>query len=397
MNKYFYFPILKTKPSEIRAFKELDDELKNHVLPIIEMTGARSYTYNKNCKKAELVGKKRPGDINTKRKTILDMVGTKRFILDITDDISLRYDGIEQLQDSTNGYSLWLKFLLADEKFKNQVIPTIQFNTEDLENTFLQVSNLAKEFQYLALKLPGFIFESETINDSRLYDIKNVTANDMIQSVIDKVNDLIGEKERLIVIVDFGYIKNLEEYESCISSCIKSITNISNIKALLLSSSSFPSYVKPIEENEMEIQELKLFNYCRNILKKDNKILHCDFASIHPVQYQTNGGGWIPRIDYIYQNNLDLKYCYKRAASNEKYKNDSEEYKILAKRVISADNYEKIKDRNNWGDIRISAKANGEEEGKAPSYWISVRANLYMTRIYDIMVNEEYDYSFLSL
>lgn len=397
MNKYFYFPILKTKPSEIRAFKELDEYLKDHVLPIIEMTGARSYTYPKNYKNAELIGKKRPGDINTKRKTILDMVGTRKFILDITDDISLRYDGIEQLQDSTNGYSSWIKYLSADDKFKNQVIPTIQFNTEDLENTFLQVSNLEKEFQYLALKLPGFIFETETINDSRLYDIKNITANDMIQSVIDKINDLIGEKERLIVIVDFGYIKDLKEYEECILSCITNITNLKDVKALLFSSSSFPSYVKPIEENEMDVQEIKLFNLCRNILKNDSKVLHCDFASIHPVQYQTNGGGWIPRIDYIYQNNQDLKYCYKRAASNEKYKNDSEEYKKLARKVINASNYKPIENRTTWGDVRISAKADGDEEGKAPSYWISVRANLYMTRVYDIMVNEEYDYSFLSL
>ena len=397
MNEYFYFPILKTKPSEIRAFKELDEQIKNQVLPIIEMTGARSYTYPKNYKNAELVGKKRPGDINTKRKTILDMVGTRRFILDITDDISLRYDGIEQLQDSNNGYDSWLKFLTADDNFKKQVIPTIQFNTEDLKNTFLQVENLKKEFPYLALKLPGFIFESNTINDSRLYDIKNITANDMIQSVIDKINELIGEKDRLIVIVDFGYIKNFEEYKECVYSCVTNITNLNDVKALLFSSSSFPSYVKPIEENEMEAQELKLFNFCRNMLRKDNKILHCDFASIHPVQYQTNGGGWIPRIDYIYQNHLDLKYCYKRAASNEKYKNDSDEYKILAKKVIKADNYSPIESRPTWGDIRIAAKANGDDEGKAPSYWISVRANLYMTRLCDIMTSEEYDYSFLSL
>lgn len=398
MNKYFYFPILKTKPSEIRAFKELTEEIKMQTLPIIEMTGARSYTYSKNYKKnPELIGKKRPGDINTKRKTILDMVGMGKFILDITDDESLRYDGIEELQNPSNGYNAWLEFLLADNKFKCQVIPTIQFNTEDLQNTFLQVSKLAKEFHYLALKLPGFIFESDNINDSRLYDIKNITANDMIQSVIDKINELIGEKERLIVIIDFGYIKDLEEYKECITSCLSNIKDISKLKTLLLSSSSFPSYVRPIEENEMDVQELKLFNFCRSALKKDNKVLHCDFASIHPVQYQTSGGGWIPRIDYIYQNNLDLKYCYKRAASSEKYKNDSDEYKILARKVISSTNYKPIENQSTWGDARISAKAHGDDEGKAPSYWISVRANLYMTKLYNIMTNEEYDYSFLLL
>ena len=250
---------------------------------------------------------------------------------------------------------------------------------------------------YLALKLPGFVFESEKYNDSRLYDLKNVVANDELQSIIDTINEFIGENERLIVIVDFGYIKDLNEYKECISDGISKITNINNIKALLFSSSSFPSYVKPVEENEMPVQELKLFNFCRNLLQNNSKILHSDFASIHPVQYQTSGGGWIPRIDYIYQNDQNLKYCYKRAISSEKYKNDSDEYKPLARKVINADNYNTIESGQTWGDIRISAKANGDDEGKSPSYWISVRANLYMTRLFDIMTNAKYDYSFLSL
>ncbi len=394
---YYYFPILKTKPSEIRAFKELDEKVRNNILPIIEMTGARSYTYPENHKNVNLAGKKRPGDINKKRKTILDMVGNNKFILDITDDESLHYNGIEELQQSDNGYDAWLKFLLADEKFKKQVIPTIQFDIEDLGNTFLQIKNLSKEFYYLALKLPGFVFESEKYNDSRLYDLKNVVANDELQSIIDTINEFIGENERLIVIVDFGYIKDLNEYKECISDGISKITNINNIKALLFSSSSFPSYVKPVEENEMPVQELKLFNFCRNLLQNNSKILHSDFASIHPVQYQTSGGGWIPRIDYIYQNDQNLKYCYKRAVSSEKYKNDSDEYKPLARKVINADNYNTIESGQTWGDIRISAKANGDDEGKSPSYWISVRANLYMTRLFDIMTNAKYDYSFLSL
>ena len=86
---YYYFPILKTKPSEIRAFKELDEKVRNNILPIIEMTGARSYTYPENHKNVNLAGKKRPGDINKKRKTILDMVGNNKFILDILFSIKI--------------------------------------------------------------------------------------------------------------------------------------------------------------------------------------------------------------------------------------------------------------------------------------------------------------------
>ena len=396
MDKYYYFPILKTKPSEMKAYINLDDNIKRQILPIIEMTGARSYTYPKTCKNQELIGKKRPGDINKKRKTILDMVGENKFILDITDDESLHYDGIAQLQRVDNGYSEWLKFLSVDEKFKKQVIPTIQFNTDDIANTILQIENLSKEFYYLALKLPGFIFNSN-FNNSNLYSLSNIVENDVIQSIIDFVTDKIGSKERLIVIVDFGYIKNFDDYKECINSCISEITDIKNLKALLFASSSFPSFVKPIEENKMDVQELKLFDFCRLKLNNDNKVLHCDFASIHPVQYQTSGGGWIPRIDYINQEHKSLEYCYKRAQSSEKYKNDSDEYIALAKKVLDASDYKPILNRDVWGDIQIANKATGSEEGKSPAHWIAVRANLYMTRIFDIMSVEGFGYSHLIL
>lgn len=396
MNKYYYFPILKTRPSEIKAYINLDENIKTQILPIIEMTGARSYTYPKTYKDPELIGTKRPGDINKKRKTILDMVGENRFILDITDDESLHYDGIAQLQTPDNGYAEWLKFLLADEKFKKQVIPTIQFNTDDIANTILQVKNLTKEFPYLALKLPGFIFNNN-FNNSNMYSLKNITANDVIQSVIDEIIEQIGGNDKLIVVVDFGYIKDLDDYKECITSCISEITNIKSLKALLFASSSFPSFVKPVEENEMEVQELKLFDFCRQKLNNNNKILHCDFASIHPVQYQTSGGGWIPRIDYINQERKCLEYCYKRAQSSEKYKNDSDEYVVLAQKVLNSNNYNRILNRDVWGDIQINNKANGAEEGKSPAHWIAVRANLYMTKIFDIMSTEEFGYSFLTL
>ena len=380
----------------MKAYTNLDDNIKKQILPIIEMTGARSYTYPKTCKNKELIGTKRPGDINKKRKIILDMVGENKFILDITDDESLQYDGIAQLQDPQNGYAEWKKFLLADDQFKKLVIAMIQFNTDDIPNTMLQVENLSKEFYYLALKLPGFIFNNN-VNNSNLYSLANITENDVIQSVIDFVVEKIGTQERLIVIVDFGYIKNFDDYKNCITSCITEITNIKKLKALLFASSSFPSFVKPIEEHEMDVQELKLFNHCREKFGKNNKILHCDFASVQPVQYQTSGGGWIPRIDYINQNGLELKYCYKRAQSSEKYKNDSDEYVILAKKVLNSENYKKIEKADIWGDVQIQAKANGENEGKSPAHWIAVRANLYMTRLFDIMTNEEYDYSSLDL
>ena len=374
MKKTFrYMPILKTRPSENKAYEKLSDTVKDNILPIIEMTGARSYKYPKTHK--TLAGVIRPGDINKKIENILSLVQNRPFILDITDDESLMYDGINVIKNPENGYHEWRKFLTKNEDFKKLVIPTIQFDTNHIADTFLQIEELNKEFKYLALKISAFKFNVPD-KCSNLFNVHNLSANTVIQSVIDKIVEKIGEN-KLILILDFGFISEFERYKSIIDDCLGSIKNTNHLKAIIPVSSSFPSYVKPISENTFNAQEELLYSYIKNTQKYSN-IYFGDYASLHPVKYPTSGGGWIPRIDYI-ENSDILKYSYKRASSDKKNKNNSDAYEELAKLVKDASNYKQINGLNIWGDEQIDLKSKGENNGNAPSFWISVRANLYMT------------------
>lgn len=374
MKKTFrYMPILKTRPSENKAYEKLSDTVKDNILPIIEMTGARSYKYPKTHK--TLAGVIRPGDINKKIENILSLVQNRPFILDITDDESLMYDGINVIKNPENGYHEWRKFLTKNEDFKKLVIPTIQFDTNHIADTFLQIEELNKEFKYLALKISAFKFNVPD-KCSNLFSVHNLSANTIIQSIIDKIVEKIGEN-KLILILDFGFISEFERYKSIIDDCLGSIKNTNHLKAIIPVSSSFPSYVKPISENTFNAQEELLYSYIKNTQKYSN-IYFGDYASLHPVKYPTSGGGWIPRIDYI-ENSDILKYSYKRASSDKKNKNNSDAYEELAKLVKDASNYKQINGLNIWGDEQIDLKSKGENNGNAPSFWISVRANLYMT------------------
>lgn len=374
MKKTFrYMPILKTRPSENKAYEKLSDTVKDNILPIIEMTGARSYKYPKTHK--TLAGVIRPGDINKKIENILSLVQNRPFILDITDDESLMYDGINVIKNPENGYHEWRKFLTKNEDFKKLVIPTIQFDTNHIADTFLQIEELNKEFKYLALKISAFKFNVPD-KCSNLFSVHNLSANTIIQSIIDKIVEKIGEN-KLILILDFGFISEFERYKSVIDDCLGSIKNTNHLKAIIPVSSSFPSYVKPISENTFNAQEELLYSYIKNTQKYSN-IYFGDYASLHPVKYPTSGGGWIPRIDYI-ENSDILKYSYKRASSDKKNKNNSDAYEELAKLVKDASNYKQINGLNIWGDEQIDLKSKGENNGNAPSFWISVRANLYMT------------------
>lgn len=371
--KFKYMPILKTRPSENKAYEKLTDAVKDKILPIIEMTGARSYKYPKTHK--TLAGVVRPGNINKKIDNILSLVKTRPFILDITDDESLMYDGINIIKNPENGYQEWRRFLTKNEKFKQLVIPTIQFDTNYIADTFLQIKELNKEFKYLALKISAFKFNNPD-KCSNLFNVHNLSANTIIQSIIDKIVEITGN-DKLILILDFGFISEFEKYKSIIDKCLNNLTNTSHLKAIIPVSSSFPSYVKPIPEDTFEAQEGILYTHIQNT-KNYSNICFGDYASLHPVKYPTSGGGWIPRIDYIENTNI-LKYSYKRASSDKKNKNNSDAYEELAKRVINASNYQQIDNLTVWGDEQIDLKSKGENNGNAPSFWISVRANLYMT------------------
>lgn len=371
--KFKYMPILKTRPSENKAYEKLTDGVKDKILPIIEMTGARSYKYPKTHK--TLAGVVRPGDINKKIDNILSLVKTRPFILDITDDESLMYDGINIIKNPENGYQEWRRFLTKNENFKQLVIPTIQFDTNYIADTFLQIKELNKEFKYLALKISAFKFNNPD-KCSNLFNVHNLSANTIIQSIIDKIVEITGN-DKLILILDFGFISEFEKYKSIIDECLNNLTNTSHLKAIIPVSSSFPSYVKPIPEDTFEAQEGILYTHIQNT-KNYSNICFGDYASLHPVKYPTSGGGWIPRIDYIENTNI-LKYSYKRASSDKKNKNNSDAYEELAKRVINASNYQQIDILTVWGDEQINLKSKGKNNGNAPSFWISVRANLYMT------------------
>lgn len=379
MSKYCYFPVLKTRPAEVLAYDNLDISVKDGILPIIEMTGALGYTYPKNYKIENLRGTKRPGDISKKRKKILDLLENRRFILDITDDDTLKYYGLSEkigdLLDPSSGYKAWVNFLTADEQFKKQVIPTIQFNTNYVSDLLMQIKTLADIFDYIAIKLPVFL----SAKDKSDYSIRfNIQIQQILDFIAQQIN--IG---KLILILDFGYISDFLKFTQIIENGISYIKDVSKLKAIIPISSSYPNFVvtvkKPIDMVENLISSLVIKKLKLSI--NANNIYHGDFAGIHPTKYEMGGGGWVPRVDYIVRD-LHTKepkqYDYIRGIK----RNTSTEYQSLAHMVIHSPNYSPIEEIQTFGDEAILRKSQNTEEGKVPSYWIAVRSNLYMTMQY---------------
>lgn len=346
----------------MNAYDSLNDIVKDEILPIIEMTGEIGYTYSKNCKDKTRIGTKRPGDINKKIAKILTLMGNRRFILDITDDKSLKYDGLGStgsgLLNPENGYKNWVDFLQRNDDFKRLVIPTIQFDTAYREDVQKQIIELNAQFDYLAVKLPK-------------------TEPEIINQIIDFIIGIVGQ-DKLFVILDFDYIRKFDEAD--ILQHVDGI-NMSKIKGLIPVSSSFPASVIEIDriQGSIDITENSLIDCIKQ--KLGSKVFHGDFASIYPSRYEMGGGGWYPRIDFIERDlktKRPIKYRFFRGTG----RNTSSEYVSLANKVSHSTQYVRISELNVDGDKKIEAKALGGTEGKAPSYWIAVRSNLYLTMQY---------------
>ena len=147
-------------------------------------------------------------------------------------------------------------------------------------------------------------------------------------------------------------------------------------KAIICSFSSFPSAVGKRPYGGYNTGSFKILEVITNksLLNKYQFVLHGDYGSVHPKRYETAGGGWIPRIDFL----TEEYFFYHR---HQRQPEDGG-YIRAAKEVISNENYKRIKGIDVWGDNEIAATANENPNGLNPAHWIAVRINLYITKQY---------------
>lgn len=342
-NSYCYFPILKTTDAELKAYKMLDEEVKLNILPVFELT--RSRLSKKNTTRT--IYKR----IESLKKIVID----KPFILDLTTQEQLSNEEIEKmLGDNSNGFEEWVNLIKELKEDDFNLIPMIHYNPYCIEDVEKQIKNLQEHSNYLAFRvlacdedLPEYLQ-----NISKYMDFNNLI---------------------LILDAEFRSIKDAIDKSSIFSPNL-SMINVKP-KAISCAFSSFPeSVTRPgygNDENGAFARSEKI-TY-ENLIKGSNAdLIHGDYASVHPKRYDTMGGQWIPRIDYL----SDTKMHYYR------FRRPDGGYEKAASYVFNDSNYQPNKIIKTWGDKEIEAAANGEPNGKSPSHWISVRINLYISKQY---------------
>lgn len=337
---FIYFPILKSRTSELKAYEKLSNHIKQNILPIVELTKSRVSKHNQD------------GLIEKKIEEIKKIFDNNLFILDLTTDNALKNFQIDKMLLSSNdGYKEWVNFIQkVIKEYQLNIIPCIHYNPSKIEDVKRQIKQLKESIGKLPLAL--------RLNAK---DPRN-------PEYVKKIKDFTKE---CILVLDGGYSKESLDFK------IQAI-NEYNFKAIICAYSAFPPTLPNGEEN---IEKYKLPEQKTHCLlhKKFPFIFYGDYACTHPIRYDTFVRGWHPRIDIplLSENEYDILYYYKQRIT-EKI-NTEKAYKECAKSLFNVNEIKNNIDSSIWGFNVFTNAANGYVEGKSPSFWISVRINIYIT------------------
>lgn len=354
-NNHIYFPIIKTRDSELRCFRNLSVDTFKKTLPIYELTKSRKTKLSPD------------GDISKRMMEISEIQKGNPFILDVTTDERYSNPQTRSLLNSYKGFSEWQYFLFDSYKNLN-IIPMIHLyftnNFTEIQ-TFVTNCCSKESINYLAIRLP--------------YDIDE----NFLISCLTAICSSLSETCKLYILLDIGYFRDkLDQIQDKIALAYACLSDFKlMIKDVIIASTTFPKNPAQIgnqdQSGSFEIYERKLF---QNLLIDFPEIKYGDYASINTEQIEIKATTFVPRIDIVSEDGNSFSY--------KRFRRQDGGYIKCAQEVLSNDfNYINL---NSWADEQITLAAQESPAGISPSFWISVRMNYYIAnrlKVIDEMYN----------
>jgi len=346
-----YVPFLKLKTNELRALRDLDNEIQNSIRPFFDVVYFDEMTTESLKEKLQSIKK----DF---KKTFTDEL----FYIDNFDH------NIASIQD----YGLIL------EEFKNfNVIPVVGLDRsiEHIEATKEYLNNLNNDMiKRVAIRLSFDDIQSFTILEYDLEDYLNSILK--IVDEIDIVVDLRVITENRIDLIAKKMIKFLHDIK-------KSNFKYSN---LIVTGSSLDSLtgknIKTEEQKDIDRNECILWHKISQKLNTNEvNLIFGDYTTIPPnysdndLSIQIISNVMTPKIYYTYEK----KYFAIRGASFKSHSRGWKQYCDLAKEITNDGCYRGKS--YSAGDAYIYERANSTPKTKCgnASSWIRATVNLHIT------------------
>lgn len=329
-----YFPALRTRPAEIRGLKELTDNRKDKIIPLLTL---QRWLKSK--------------DIEDSMIKIFDAIGNRPFFIDLT------YDSDKLLNDSPlrlsdDDFKNWSNFIAKHES----AIPVIQFgNNATTRNIVRQALNFEKADRKIAFRIRDFTRDTAIVNAAL--------------SALD-------DPDNAMIFIDAQYIRDsFSAYVAATSATINTIRD--NVPSAFISTlaTSFPaSVIQYVDANGYGVMEIMERRLHRDIGGYE-AASYGDYGSIHSIMYDASIRRWSPRIDFP----LEMEWETSRPTS---YSDNHDGYVNAA--ITFTEKYRELDKSDIWGDRMIYGAANdGETVGNAPASWISVRVNIHLSKQID--------------
>ena len=341
LKKPSYVPIIKTMDAELRALEKLDDFSKDGLVPLFELTKSRK------------TSKSPIGTIERRFSRLQEVFEGRPFILDLTSYEDQMNAEIVNLLDDEDGFNNWCTFI--EGKTDGNLIPVVHvYDDSEEAEVASQVERLEDACGTVAFRM----------------NPKDVRQLAFVEMILNSLKN----KDNLVVILDSGFVGQGEGLMNAliVAAALRRIEAIYDIPFCVVASSSFPSsvmakgYHEDKTSGEFALEELLLYQALGDSFDME-KIVYGDHASIHPVRNPVRGGTWIPRVDMP----LDDTVIFRR------FPREDGGYVRAAAAITMAEEYDPI---DCWGDEQISVAAGGAPNGRSPSFWISVRMNIHLTR-----------------
>ncbi|MCK2045616.1 MULTISPECIES: beta family protein [Chromohalobacter] len=342
-----YFPHLKTTVSELRAFRYLGEDVLDNITPVFELTKANK---SKND---------RQGDIHKRLKDIQDVFGSRRFYLDLTVEDKLSNDHIDSLFEEQDGYKNWINFFseIKSEYGFNAVPFLLMHEDSDKEELLQQAQGL---------------LEIANVNEVAVRVELDYIEFDDLLGEISGLSKKLGK--RVTVFFDFKYVgaSNIDKKMEVFSSKIKPFFDeVMGCKFVVLSG-SFPVSIYEAfgseKHGDFPLKERELYEWVKS--NYFCSLGYGDYALIYPKRNEKKAYNWTPRIDFP-----TAEKCFFYREKREEGGYASCAY-YFAQSKVFRDFYIKC-----WGCEEVESASLGSPNGKSPSYWISVRSNIHMTRL----------------
>lgn len=333
-----YFPTLRTRDAELRGLKELDDQRKNSIVPLLTLGAWRGQS-----------------DLGKAAEKCVDAMGKRRFFMDLSADSRKAEEHWAELNKSDNSFENWRNFSKAHEGAIPVVLMPKGAKTRDIVQ---QATAIEESHGCVAFRIQDFSTQTPLVI-SAVSALKNPT--------------------KAIVFVDCQYIR--EAMVAYVAAAISTINRLrEEFPALLISvlSTSFPSSTLPFADAARQSGAIGIQERDFHVRVGGSPVaIYGDHGSIHAVVYdEVPIMRWSPRIDYPEYNVWNFERRSSTGIGNDAAY-------VECARALVRNFGEAIQASNTWGEKMILDAAEGKPFARAPAKWIAVRVNIHLSRQID--------------